>query len=69
MTEQEAKEKWCPRQDPMRKSSHCIGSGCMAWRWRDIIVKEGSNMSMWPHDPPVWGKSETEGYCGLAGRP
>lgn len=58
--------------------SHCIGSACMAWRWK----LEGEHMMAAPiyagfnqgpsHAVPVPGSgqpSTTHGYCGKAGRP
>lgn len=39
----------------------CIGSACMAWRWRNGAFPL-------PNDPPsISGRYE--GYCGLAGHP
>ena len=46
MTEEEAREKWCPlvrftedgfnnRSNAADSDSRCIGSGCMWWGWRD----------------------------------
>ena len=32
MTEDEAREKWCPMQRPMCR---CIASKCMAWEWTE----------------------------------
>lgn len=62
MTEQDAKQKWCPfvrlvqggRVNSNRgdgsysELTHCLGTGCMAWR----------------------SNGETDGgFCGLAGHP
>lgn len=80
MTEDEAKEKWCPfvrvvigpdnpawqglmltnRGDIPADNTHtlCIGSACMAWRWRHKPA---------PEDP--FAPSDGDGYCGLAGDP
>jgi hypothetical protein len=69
MTENEAREKWCPfarvsaydhspNKDSggnIRPGAYCIASRCMAWRW-DLDT-----------DPPT--AEPTEGYCGLAGEP
>jgi len=66
MTEDEAKTKWCPfarlaELDGANRGSvsghdmplaKCIGTACMAWRWRIIPSKQD------PHEA---------GYCGLAG--
>lgn len=95
MTEDEAKQKWCPfvrvttvfdsgvgrplpafnRMVTITKDGAsnkvelpvvavCVGSSCMAWRWQTLTV--------WPDDPakqPTAHEDETDGYCGLAGRP
>ena len=42
----------------MASPSHCIGSACMAWRWRQIIGDDGFT----PADTD-------KGYCGKAGKP
>jgi hypothetical protein len=67
MTEDQAREKWCPfarvaaadyssnkgSGGDIRPGAYCIASRCMAWRWDlDTVATE-------PH----------EGYCGLAGEP
>ena len=64
MTEQEARQKWCPfsqsRQAPAGGIEYinlkCIASDCMAWRWEDVEFDLP--------EPPL--PSELEGYCGLA---
>lgn len=68
MTEDEARQKWCPAShtlgyvvgDPpvVPDEGRCIASMCMAWRW-----SKGAATAM---DPPA---STTDGYCGLAGVP
>lgn len=90
MTEEEAKQRWCPfvrltgaerewhtNRDPSMPSIptdtqayRCIGSACMAWRWRGYFTDEGRFMHMagrghWKSDE----KREPTGFCGLAGRP
>lgn len=85
MTEEEAKTKWCPMfsmayetagynmgdgpetltRRPVR--ANCIGSACMMFRWDEV-----RNPNWHPHmatteEPFI--RSETEGYCGLAGKP
>jgi hypothetical protein len=66
MTEEEAKTKSCcgPMQAEFGKTHvvNCIGSACMAWRWDDFIVVDG------PGDEHHH-MSDTQGFCGLAGRP
>jgi hypothetical protein len=59
MTEDEAKQRWCPfaryeafkagvnrsRDVPIPKPTLCLASDCMAWRWED--------------------RADGDGYCGL----
>jgi hypothetical protein len=63
MTEDEAKERWCPfvRLSANRfrgegvtehQATRCIASECMAWRW-DLAEGE-------------WSGKLRLGYCGLA---
>ena len=40
-------------------SPNCIGSACMAWRWREPPGPQ----------PPDAPEPSDEGWCGLAGRP
>ncbi len=85
MTEDEAESKWCPfsrfqsrldegganrwKQDAPPDEPYalnpvpcrCIGSACMAWRWEREQINECS--------PRMTRRSETDGYCGLAGKP
>ena len=63
MSEDEAKEKWCPFSrvwsyeggsfnrdlDGSEAVANCIGSRCMAWRWED--------------------NRRERGFCGMAGKP
>lgn len=76
MTEEEAKTKWCPaarvdstaanRPNPGPNCDTtagwppCIGSACMAWRWKRERMHDTSEHYM---------DSTTEGRCGLAGKP
>jgi len=76
MKEEEAKTKWCfaARMDgnnrhwgSERHIGSCIGSECMAWRWDDVA---NPSWGASPHVPtPAVGKSETDGFCGLGGKP
>jgi len=44
----------------------CTGSHCMAWRWRHgADIRKGDPIMM----PSDHARSDTEGYCGLAGKP
>jgi len=75
MTEEEAKELWCPfarlidGQPPGAAATnrsgpaanyHCIASKCMAWRWDMEITHSIEHGSQ---------MSKTDkGHCGLAGK-
>ena len=71
MTEQEAKTKWCPqvetgayRPNPDGANirlSFCIGSACMAWRWKPKPLVESDRFG-----PQI---DSEYGFCGLAGKP
>jgi hypothetical protein len=56
VTEEEAKDRWCPlrRPEPASQLKGCIGSKCMWWRWLA---------------PPVMRGNPATGYCGAAGKP
>lgn len=79
MTEDEAKTKWCPmvrvganRRDTNEKEAtvNCIGSRCMLWRWNTkYIPPPHSWMQQHPTPEGTTEVSDTEGYCGLSGRP
>ena len=64
MTEDEARQKWCPMvgdPDVTRPAKHgtvpnCIASDCMMWRNEGVYGDDDNN------DP-------VHGYCGLAGKP
>lgn len=76
MTEDEAKEKWCPfvrvtvRDDGAYIERpeglctiRCIASECMAWR------KDGHKLEPDKHHPNELIETLPIGYCGLAGKP
>jgi hypothetical protein len=49
---------------------HCIGSACMAWRWKFVQTNEDqTRMSgMWPPMKAIYERTD-QGGCGLAGSP
>lgn len=55
LSEEEAKEMWCPMMQRSSVGNRCIASYCIMWRWanRNEMVS-----------PEYW-----KGYCGLAGKP
>jgi len=61
MTEDQARQKWCPFGDDRiglidsDPPSLCIASDCMAWRWYDVPMDTKTR----PED--------LHGFCGLAG--
>lgn len=71
MTEDEAKEKWCPMvkmsSDRFRKM-RCIGNDCMMWRW----IERDRRMPAEPESKVVSMRTERfypgTGYCGIAGK-
>jgi hypothetical protein len=45
----------------------CIGSACMAWRWRyEQTNKPPLGQASWPQVEPIYARTE-QGFCGLAG--
>lgn len=80
LTEDEAKQKWCPHimycQNPSQVSafealplmvnSACVASLCMAWRWDNDKPCEEAPSYEHPKGQMTWVKV---GYCGLSGRP
>lgn len=51
ITEEEAKKRVCPlSRDEYGSWKHCLGSGCMAWRW----VGKGE------------GPDADKGFCGMS---
>lgn len=77
-TETEAKTKWCPFRGGGQVSedqTHCLASGCMAWRWakdsvwqyRDGIILITDRK---PQDYTMRGGGWVRrGFCGLSGKP
>jgi len=84
MTEEEAKTKWCPsarsfsstgesatavNQEAGKPCTPCIASACMMWRWGQYptawICPPGGGEGV----PTRFAQSNTDGYCGLAGKP
>ncbi len=66
MTEEQAREKWCPmvrihfavnRTD---SDCNCIGSRCMAWRTKTPMLGNAGSL-------PIDVVGEVFGHCGLAG--
>ena len=47
--------------------SRCIGSECMAWRWKYVLPDESTELGMNAHKTDSDGN--WLGYCGLAGKP
>jgi hypothetical protein len=75
MTEEEAKEKWCPMArcaDPENSAinkvyfedinNRCLATGCMMWRWE--ITPEAQKLNNHQNPP---GHIIADGYCGLGG--
>lgn len=80
MTEDEAKQKWCPATAVRNEyftggiitmdepKNSCIASDCMAWRWKETYTPNRSMMASYPEPSPS-GKTEistTHGHCGMA---
>ena len=70
MKVEEAKKKHCPYPDPIG-GCICIANECMAWRWHyeatSMVIGEtveGKKILT----NGEWIMSETDGYCGLAGK-
>jgi len=73
MTEDEAKEKWCPHvrlvvgeptlgacneNRPSHTGYNCIASGCMMWNWDRI----------YSHSRGKYCNSDSHGACGIKNR-
>lgn len=64
MTQDEAKQKWCPFSDQSGASTNCIASSCAAWRWLRTPEQVHLARRRDPHST-----DQPTGYCGLAGKP
>lgn len=77
LTEQEAKEKWCPqghyhKEDYAKETAtpKCAASGCMMWRWYNTEEVEYMGFTTYPIlNITKLSKDQWTGYCGLAGKP
>jgi hypothetical protein len=76
VTEEEAKTKVC--QETIGNQAHppgpCIGSACMAWRWRGWLIAGGDHEYTTAEQPKPGSlrdgvTSKHVGYCGKAGKP
>jgi hypothetical protein len=47
--------------------SHCLGSGCMFWRWAGWLNRSSGCVAS--HCPEEDRDGDRLGYCGAAGRP
>jgi hypothetical protein len=77
MTEDEAKTKWCPQARDSETAGNrsaalpsdirfpCIGSACMAWRWKFVAFYDEAGTEPRSAD----NKCGRIGFCGLAGAP
>ena len=56
--------------DPERSWNSCIGSACMAWRWKDLPpVIASDDLQSIPVSELEMRTKARRGYCGLSGRP
>ena len=75
MTEEEAKEKWCPHMFPYMDGQKSSGHNCYAddyeTRHTDATKCMASDCMMWRRTKldAVRVLGEVSGYCGLAGKP
>ncbi len=86
MIESKAKEKWCPYMK--EKVAHnpdgppgaffvygernCIGSACMMWRHRNVMIEPSTLLGMSYENIQEMARraeyTSEDGYCGLAGK-
>lgn len=64
----------CGLQYEREGARWCLGVECAGWRWLDVPnpayqPHQSQIFPQTPNLPPSHIKSETHGYCGLAGRP
>ena len=70
MKVEEAKKKHCPYPDSIG-GCICIANQCMAWRWNHedtsmVIGETVEGIKILTNGERIM--SETDGYCGLAGK-
>ena len=65
MLVEEAKNKWCCTHEIEK----CLADECMAWRWNYEAMVVGETIGGTKILANGKGRiSETDGYCGLAGK-
>ena len=63
MTVEEAQTKWCCTHEIEK----CNANDCMDWRWHPAFIRETvEGIKIFKHGERMM--SETDGYCGLAGK-
>ncbi len=63
-----AVNRWADEDGPaLPTACICLGSGCMAWRWKREFVFKADGVQVHLVDEVV--EPPIHGYCGLAGRP
>ena len=56
-----AKYKWCPMAANDGLGERCLADGCMAWRWANTNISDGSG--------GLKESDDTHGFCGMASDP
>ena len=74
MTEEEARDKWCPQTFNAEAPDRCIASECAVWVW-DMVYPEIIDPGFSEKQRGVWSSggavhvcqepSTTDGHCGL----